>query len=105
MTPHDKIAREVEKILLELGCGYSPDCSLKAVEHTSHVLATWLLECVPEDKMVQVGDSDNGFYRTRGEICIHGINLTRGDRLCLECATDKGWNAFRAEMLKRLTGE
>ena len=101
MTDLNKISKRIEGIII------STPLSVKEPLHKSAAksIATWLLECVPEDKMVQVGDSDNGFYRTRGEICIHGINLTRGDRLCLECATDKGWNAFRAEMLKRLTGE
>ena len=47
---------------------------------------------MPEERLVQIGDSDTGFYRSSGAICIHGINISRGDRLCIECANDRGYN-------------
>ena len=60
------------------------------------------LECVGEDKIVQIADSNYGGYRTKGEICIHGINLSNLDKLCLECAGDTGYNQAKQEIRTKI---
>ena len=63
-----------------------------------------ILALLPKKRVVQIGDSDMGTYITKGYVCIHGINLTRGNKLCIECANDKGFNQAISEITHRLEG-
>ena len=86
MTPHDEITREIAKIINQecvKGTHWEP-CEYCA-KGIAKALTTWLLECVPEDKerFVRPGHKSNSRFNARVE----------------------GWNAFRAELLRRMSGK
>ena len=66
-------------------------------DETTNKILKAIEESLPKERMTQIGDSQ-GMYRTKGYVCIHGINLTRFDKLCIECANDKGFNQALKEV-------
>lgn len=100
---------ELKEILKLHGVGMTP-FTLALQTAISHLETLQKVKEAGEVKrrVVQIGDSDNGFYPTKGQVCIHGINITRGDRLCIECANDRGFNqaldAVHAELMVKLEG-
>jgi len=80
MTPHDKIAREIEKIIRD----NIPRYEDMDITDIAKALAQRLLECVPEvkERFVRPGHKSNSRFNAKVE----------------------GWNMFRAELMRRLTG-
>ena len=102
-----KIADEIKEILVILahtqrGNMGNPDEYIELLSIDEALKEILKLKVkLPKKRLVQIGDSDNGAYRSKGYVeCGHKINLSRGDRLCIECANDRGYNQALEDVTK-----
>ena len=97
----DELSKELIAFALDYVENGGQDPREELLKKAQQAITKLFLESLPEKRLVQIGDSDCGQYPTKGEICIHGINLTSGQKLCIECANDRGFNQAINQITKR----
>ena len=100
----NNIRERIAEVLINWCCGVSKHKDLTAEDATDRILKLIAEAVEGKKRVVQIGDSDNGMYPTSGYVCIHGINLSLGKRLCIECANDRGYNQSNSDILEMLKG-